>query len=38
VQETGLWRESCRLCRETNHVPLRCDEVEKTEGVRKEIK
>ena len=30
-------RESCRLCRETNHVPLRCDEAEKTEGVRKEI-
>ena len=30
-------RESCRQCRETNHVPRRCDEVEKTEGVRKEI-
>ena len=30
-------RESCRLCRESNHVPLRCDEVEKTEGARKEI-
>ena len=30
-------RESCRLCQESNHVPLRCDEVEKTEGTRKEI-
>ena len=30
-------RESCRLCKESNHVPLRCDEVEKTEGARKEI-
>ena len=30
-------RESCRLCRESNHIPLRCDEVEKTEGARKEI-
>ena len=30
-------RESCRLCKESNHVPLRCDEVEKTEGTRKEI-
>ena len=30
-------RESCRLCKESNHVPLRCDEVEKTESTRKEI-
>ena len=30
-------RESCRLCKESNHVPLRCEEVEKTEGTRKEI-
>ena len=30
-------RESCRLCKESNHVPLKCDEVEKTEGTRKEI-
>ena len=30
-------RESCRLCRETNHVPLCCHEVKKTEGVRKQI-
>ena len=30
-------RESCRLCSESNHIPLRCHEVEKTEGARKEI-
>ena len=30
-------RESCRLCRESNHIPLRCEEVEKTEEARKEI-
>jgi hypothetical protein len=30
-------RESCRLCMENNHVPLRCDEVEKTDEVRKKI-
>ena len=30
-------RESCRMCKESNHVPQRCDEVEKTEGLRKEI-
>eukprot|EP00092_Neocalanus_flemingeri_P005268 GFUD01005667.1.p1 GENE.GFUD01005667.1~~GFUD01005667.1.p1 ORF type:complete len:929 (+),score=262.59 GFUD01005667.1:112-2898(+) len=30
-------RESCRLCREPNHVPLRCEEVEKGEQVRKKI-
>ena len=30
-------RESCRLCKESNHVPLKCEEVEKTEGARKEI-
>ena len=30
-------RESCRMCKLSNHVPLRCDEVEKTEGLRKEI-
>ena len=30
-------RESCRLCKESNHIPLRCQEVEKTEVARKEI-
>ena len=32
-------RESCRLCKEPNHVPLRCDEVEKKdeEEARKKI-
>ena len=30
-------RESCRLCRESNHIPQRCDEVEKTQGARREI-
>ena len=30
-------RESCRLCREPNHVPLRCEEVEKGEQARKMI-
>ena len=30
-------RESCRLCRESNHIPLRCDEVKKADGLRKEI-
>jgi len=30
-------RESCRLCREPNHIPLRCDEVEKGEQARKMI-
>ena len=30
-------RESCRLCKESNHVPLRCDEVEKGESTRKKI-
>ena len=24
-------RESCRLCKEPNHVPLRCDEIEKAD-------
>ena len=28
-------RESCRLCREPNHIPLRCEEVEKGEQERK---
>ena len=36
-RNSGCGRESCRLCKESNHVPLRCDEVEKTEGTRKEI-
>nr|CAD7452682.1 unnamed protein product [Timema tahoe] len=27
-------KESCRLCKEVNHVPLRCDEVEKSEEIK----
>ena len=27
--------ESCRLCHEMSHIPLRCDEVEKDAEVRK---
>ncbi|XP_066260335.1 uncharacterized protein [Euwallacea similis] len=27
-------KESCRLCKEPSHVPLRCDEVEKDEAVK----
>nr|CAD7261137.1 unnamed protein product [Timema shepardi] len=27
-------KESCRLCKELNHIPLRCDEVEKSEEVK----
>ncbi|CAG0889581.1 unnamed protein product [Cyprideis torosa] len=27
-------RESCRLCKEPNHVPLRCEEVEKESEIR----
>ncbi|CAG2064970.1 unnamed protein product, partial [Timema podura] len=27
-------KESCRLCKELNHVPLRCDEVEKSEEIK----
>jgi len=30
-------RESCRLCKEPNHIPLRCEEVEKGEEARKKI-
>ena len=30
-------RESCRLCKEPNHIPLRCEEVEKGEETRKKI-
>ena len=26
-------KESCRLCKEENHVPLRCDEVESRDVV-----
>jgi TRIAD3 protein (E3 ubiquitin-protein ligase RNF216) len=26
-------RESCRLCKETSHIPLRCDEVERADEV-----
>ena len=28
-------KESCRLCRELSHIPLRCDEIEKDNEVRK---
>jgi TRIAD3 protein (E3 ubiquitin-protein ligase RNF216) len=27
-------KESCRMCKEPSHVPLRCDEIEKDEDVR----
>ncbi|CAH0547652.1 unnamed protein product [Brassicogethes aeneus] len=27
-------KESCRLCKETSHVPLKCEEVEKDEDVK----
>ncbi|KAL0281339.1 UNVERIFIED_CONTAM: hypothetical protein PYX00_002353 [Menopon gallinae] len=27
-------KESCRLCKELSHIPLRCDEVEKSEEVK----
>ena len=27
-------RESCRLCKEPSHIPLRCDELEKSEEVK----
>ncbi|KAL1490678.1 hypothetical protein ABEB36_013333 [Hypothenemus hampei] len=27
-------KESCRECKEPSHIPLRCDEVEKEEGVK----
>jgi len=30
-------RDSCRLCKEPSHVPLRCEEVEKKEETRKKI-
>ena len=30
-------RDSCRLCNEPSHVPLRCEEVEKKEAARKKI-
>jgi len=28
-------KESCRMCREISHIPLRCEEVEKDVEVRK---
>jgi E3 ubiquitin-protein ligase RNF216 len=31
-------KESCRLCKEENHVPLRCDEVEKKLEVRVQVR
>ncbi|XP_056641909.1 uncharacterized protein LOC130448505 [Diorhabda sublineata] len=30
-------KESCRLCKEENHVPYKCDELEKDEDVRARI-
>lgn len=27
-QNTLCMKESCRLCKEENHIPLRCNEVE----------
>ncbi|KAJ3660388.1 hypothetical protein Zmor_004838 [Zophobas morio] len=27
-------KESCRMCKEPSHIPLRCDEIEKDEDVR----
>merc|ERR1712150_62877 len=34
-QHPDCGKKSCRLCHELAHVPLRCDEVEKDEEVRK---
>lgn len=28
-------KETCRLCKEPSHIPLRCDEVEKDDDVKK---
>lgn len=30
-------RQSCRLCKEPSHIPLRCEELERTESMRKKI-
>ncbi|CAH2012864.1 unnamed protein product [Acanthoscelides obtectus] len=30
-------KETCRLCKELNHLPLRCDEVEKDEDVQARV-
>ena len=34
-QNPECGKESCRLCHEISHIPLRCDEVEKDAEVRK---
>ena len=34
-QNPDCGKESCRLCREISHIPLRCDEIEKDAEVRK---
>ncbi len=34
-QNPDCGKESCRLCKEISHIPLRCDEVEKDSEVRK---
>ena len=33
-QNPECGKESCRLCREDSHIPLRCEEVEKDDEVR----
>ena len=34
-QNPDCGKESCRLCKEISHIPLRCEEVEKDAEVRK---
>ncbi|XP_022904293.2 E3 ubiquitin-protein ligase RNF216-like isoform X1 [Onthophagus taurus] len=34
---TECMKESCRECKEPSHVPLRCDEIEKDDDVKKRI-
>ncbi|XP_006815806.2 uncharacterized protein LOC102801442 [Saccoglossus kowalevskii] len=34
-QNTECLKESCRLCKELNHIPLRCEEVEKENETKK---
>ncbi|KAK9881518.1 hypothetical protein WA026_016398 [Henosepilachna vigintioctopunctata] len=36
-QNPECLKESCRLCKEPSHVPLRCDEVEKDDDVKKRV-
>lgn len=30
-------QSSCRLCKEENHIPLRCEEVEKASDTKKRL-